>query len=347
MSGSWNALAISLGLKGELPTADYYVLAGLGHLVATPFKRRPITRRGPHTFEVNDRLIVVRYADRDELALIAGRSWRSVHYVIDDMLPIAGDCAELPDAYRQRLRGFAADVLPRILDAEPEIVAPRREILALFPEHRGALLDPAHLHIAASHDHFDALAGSASAGRPMLRAAFLGTRSHGAGLEFLAALAAEAARLALPMQLTVFLGVHASPALRDNPLVVNRKPLPWNSFRRLLQQERFHVMLAPLPDTPFNKGRSITKLMDAAAVGAVGLFSNRLPFSDRVTHEQNGLLIADDVAAWVAALRAVVVDPARSRQIAAGGAELARKLGDPALLRAFWLPRLALEGRYG
>jgi len=344
MTGRLLTWALALGLRNELPTVDYYFLAALADRVSSPLARGKIDRLGPHTFACEGRLVVIRYATAEELSVLAGRKWNQVHYVIDDMLPIAGDCDELPASYRQRLRVFAREVLPRILDADPEVLTPRSETLELFPQHRGQLLDPAYLHLADDLAHFDGLEGQ-DPGRPVsiVRAAFLGTRSHGAGLDFLSEIADAINKSQLRLRLTVFLGSHIPPLLAKNPIVENRKPLSWPAFRRLLEKERFHLLLAPLPDTPFNKGRSITKLLDAAAVGAAGIYSNRLPFADRVTHGADGLLVGDNVENWLEAISGLAGNLERTRGIAAGGASLARRVGDPDRLRAFWQSRLAFE----
>lgn len=329
-----------LGARPELATVDYYFLSGLGRQVALPGGGGPIVRQGPHTFEANDRLVVIRYATASELALIAGRRWQRVHYVIDDMLPIAGTCPELPDAYRQRLATFAANTLPRILDAGPEIVAPRPETLDLFAGLSRALLDPAYLHVAADHGHFERLATDRQPGGS--RVAFLGTRSHGAGLAFLGEIVAALERRALPVRLTLFLGKHLPATLRRSAIIDNRAPLDWPAFRRFQQTERFHAMLAPLPDTPFNKGRSISKLLDAAAIGAVGLYSNRAPFAGRVSDGVDGLLLADDPRLWADAIAGLHARPAHAQAIAVAGAALARRLGDPKHVAGFWGGRLGL-----
>src|SRR5512134_269299 len=171
--------------RSDIPTVEFYFLAGLRGLVglADDGAEKPIVRLGPHTFARGAHLVVVRYANAEELALLR-RPWRSAHYVLDDMLPIARECRELPADYRARLGSFADDVLPRILALRPQIVAPSRAILDLFPDHEGALLDPACAlppPVPERFAHHD--------GRAPRRLAFLATRSHAASLGLLEAIA--------------------------------------------------------------------------------------------------------------------------------------------------------------
>ena len=113
--------------------------------------------------------------------------------------------------------------------------------------------------------------------------------------------------------------------------------------RQDIARERFHALLAPLPLSPFNAGRSITKIFDAAAVGACGLFSDRAPFRGAVTSGENGLLLADDPARWVAEILRLSENPSDALRLAKGGAALARQLGDPQRLRNFWIERMGLK----
>ena len=100
---------------------------------------------------------------------------------------------------------------------------------------------------------------------------------------------------------------------------------------------------APLPESPFNRGRSITKLMDVAAVGAVGLYADRAPFRPAVTHGHDGLLLSDEPRRWAEALIGLAVDSRSAAALAAGGLRLAAQRGDRRRLRRFWAGRLGLK----
>lgn len=327
-----------------LPTADYYFLAGVGDLVsatgiATP--RQPIVRFGPHTWAHADRLVIVRYVEPRELAAIEAIRWRSVHYVIDDLIPAAADSLELPADYREKLTRFSTTLLPRILAMAPTVVAPSEAILSLFPEHPRRRLDPACLPLLDP-----AGLPPPTAWQGPLRVAFLGTRSHAGSLPLLAAIAGRLERTAPDARLHVFLGRHlpASFAARRN--VVNMPPIGWELFPSYCRMARFHVGLAPVQDTPFARARSLTKLMDYAAVGAVGIFARRPPFEGVIVHGETGLLCDDGEEAWTAAILDVASAPRRAVDMARAGAALAAERGDPLRLRRFWLKALALDGSF-
>jgi hypothetical protein len=337
----WLQNLLTLRADQNIPTVDYYFLGAMRDLVQTGSgvtAAKPIIRLGPHTFAHSRRLVIIRYLTAGELTAVRSRTWERIYYVIDDMLPVAGSCAELPADYRARLVRFAAETLPQILALEPTVVAPRDEILSLFPRHPTERLDPMTLFLPDGTDHYQ---DTSSAANPF-RIAFLGTRSHTAGLDFLVPVLAAVAAAGRDVRVVLFFGHHLPKPLNRLPQVESRRPLPWSRYNRVLQHERFHAVLAPLPETPFNRGRSITKFLDVAAVGAAGLFSARPPFTDAVTDGVHGLLLPDDLAAWRDSIVSLATDLATARRLAVAAQARARDLGDPARVRAFWRDRLGV-----
>jgi glycosyltransferase involved in cell wall biosynthesis len=318
-----------------IPTVDYYFMAALSSLVAghgRPEPGRPIARLGPHTLAHRSRVVIFRYTTRSELARLRELGPERVYYLIDDMLPLARACRELPVDYRRRLVRFTRDLLPQILELNPTIIAPSDAILALFPDHAGERLDPALLAVASHHRHF------ASPGP--FRLAFLGTRSHANGFDFLAPVLEQVLTNGQHITLTAFFGRYLPPRIARLPGVENHAPLPWADYRDRMAGERFHALLAPLPDTPFNRGRSLTKLMEAAATGAALLTSVRAPFNDAIETGRDGLLLGDDPAEWIREIQCLTADRDAARSLAEGGARLARRVGDPDRLALFWRERL-------
>ncbi len=320
-----------------IPTLDYYFIKAMGLFIASganPEPSRPIVRLGPYTFVHLRRAVIFRYVTPNELDLIRASNPERVYYLIDDMLPLAHACRELPADYRERLVKFTREVLPLILDLNPTVVAPSDAILALFPHHAGERLDPAYLAVAPDRDHF--------ADSGPLRLAFLGTRSHANGLDFLAPILEQVLTGDGDITLTVFFGRHLPTRIARLPGVENHAPLPWADYRTRMAPERFHVLLAPLLDTPFNRGRSLTKLMEAAAAGAALMASDRLPFSAAIKAGRDGLLLGDVAGDWVREIRRLAADREAARILAEGTTRLARRFGDPEKLDLFWRQRLGL-----
>ena len=268
IAATWRKLFGSFASYQDIPTVDYYFLGALRDLVRAPndtVSDRPILRCGPTTFVVGRRLVIVRYLSPKELTWIRRQAFEQVYYVIDDMLPIAEHCSELPASYRSRLARFTRDMLPNILALSPTIVAPNQAILELFPNRPTELIHPSCLQVADDFSHF----GSETSRPHQVRLAFLGTRSHAAGMSFLTPVLQRLGRRS-DIRCTLFFGKHIPAQLKSLPSIDNRNPLSWEEYRQFSASERYHMVLAPLPDTPFNRGRSLTKVMETAGVGGSG-----------------------------------------------------------------------------
>jgi len=116
----------------------------------------------------------------------------------------------------------------------------------------------------------------------------------------------------------------------------------WGAFQRVLKRERFHLAVAPSLDTPFNRARSINKVLDHAAVGTAGLYSSCSPAAAVVKNGRDGMLLENDPQVWRLELERLITEPDRMRQIAVGGMELSAQIGDPARVRMFWEKRFDL-----
>ena len=332
-------VAASSRLPAPLPTADYYFLGGVDDLVAPgcePSVDRPIVRLGPNTWAHADRLVIIRYLTQSEAVAVEAGRWRSVHYVVDDLLPAVAMSDDLPADYRMRLVKFTETMLPRILALRPVIVAPSQAILDVFAGFQRLKLDPCFLALREGLPPpmpFD--------GR--LEIGFLGTRSHAATLPLLARLAEDLDDAGCEARLHLYFGKHLPRSLSDLRTIVNHDPVPWPEFADFCRRTQFHIAVAPVQRTSFAMARSITKLMDHAAVGAAGIYSDRPPFSSVVTHGRDGILSGDAATYWADAVLGLVGDPTRMAQVACAGSALAARLGDPVHVRRFWIEALGIE----
>jgi glycosyltransferase involved in cell wall biosynthesis len=71
---------------------------------------------------------------------------------------------------------------------------------------------------------------------------------------------------------------------------------------------RWDVAISPLMDTPFNRCKSDIKFLDYSAIGGAGIYSRVPAYESSVRHSQTGLLVDNDVGAWVEALETLLSD---------------------------------------
>jgi len=114
-------------------------------------------------------------------------------------------------------------------------------------------------------------------------------------------------------------------------------------------QPAWHIGLAPLLDTPFNRSKSSIKAMDYAAIGLPTLASDTPAYRGSIADGPAGQLVANDPAAWHAALDWLIRDQSLRRSMAerarAAFAERGTLFGDAERRRAAW--RSLLPGLQG
>lgn len=78
----------------------------------------------------------------------------------------------------------------------------------------------------------------------------------------------------------------------------------------------WHIAIAPLRDTPFNRCKSDIKFLDYSAIGAAGIYSRVPAYELSVRHLETGWLAENDVGAWVEALEELLSNDGLRIQIA-------------------------------
>jgi hypothetical protein len=166
--------------------------------------------------------------------------------------------------------------------------------------------------------------------------AFTGALTHRAGLGFLAGALRRFLDAHPGAELYCAANHRLPPPLRDHPALRRVGPTAWPAYRRALPTMARRIAVYPLPDTPFARARSRSKLIEHAVMGAAPLYSAHWPRGPGAAAEGAGLALEADPEAWAAALAALAASPARARALAAGATALARRLEDPARQRALW-----------
>jgi hypothetical protein len=265
-------------------------------------------------------VVVVRYLSRPWLGPLAAlrRSGTPVAFLMDDDLLDPAAQAELPRAYRRSLWQRITHLrrrLPELVDqiwVTSEALAGKYESLgveqlALYPH--PSLLKP----------------------RPRLQLAYLGTSVHEAEIQWLHPLLETLQNRHEHTHVELF-GDHAqNRRFRALPRVRILHPMRWPNYLAETGHGRIDILLTPLLASPFNAARAPVKLIDAARCGAAGLYSNRPPYQGFVRHGQDGLLLDDDPACWLAAIERLIANPDERGRLAAGARRRALSLaaGEP------------------
>lgn len=107
------------------------------------------------------------------------------------------------------------------------------------------------------------------------------------------------------------------------PEVHPHRHSPWQedigAYYRLLD---WHIALAPLADTPFNRSKSDIRLLEAAALGFPVVASHVAAYRDSLQHGETGYLVRSH-GEWLKYLRILVLDPDARREMSTKAREWA------------------------
>lgn len=266
-----------------------------------------------------------------------------VAYLIDDDIEAAASDPTLPAAYRKRMAAIARRQ-PHLLQLCDEVVACSDALAERFTSlhERVSVLTPPLIASLPSLEHF---AEPPSASSPW-RVGFYGTRAHLQDLQHIAPALSALQQTQRGTHLEVMLGKFTPADIAELPNTTMPEPLPWQAFRRYQARQQVHIGLAPLLATRFNAGKSFIKFLDIAAMGGVGIYSNRYPYDQVVKHGINGLLVGDSPEEWQAALQQLIQHPAETARMARQAAQDAQRIGDPRHASHFWQARLGSGSVY-
>lgn len=107
----------------------------------------------------------------------------------------------------------------------------------------------------------------------------------------------------------VAIGPNAKKVSTAIPDTIVTPVLSLAEFRRFVSTLTNPIGLIPLDDSEFSSCKSAIKYYDYSLCGLVTVCSNVPPYSDVISHEQNGFLVANDPQSWFAQIRRLVEDP--------------------------------------
>lgn len=115
---------------------------------------------------------------------------------------------------------------------------------------------------------------------------------------------------------------------RDLPRVSVLHPMTWQNYLAYTKTHRLDIGLAPLLDSDFNLARGPVKFYDFVRMGAVGVYSNRSPYSDFIEQNVNGVLLENDQQKWIKALSVLINTETKRSELARNAKKHAYSLAD-------------------
>lgn len=306
----------------DSPTADLYFRNACGDLLDGQ-----VEEIAPTVFASSSACLVMRHAMR------APRlpSRRRLIYLIDDDVDAGTTDDTLPFLYRQKLRMVEQPAGRRLGRFAGVAVVSSPVLARLFmPLLQTHMLRPYWSDPFAALTHFDQLDND------WIEMAYLGSSVHRSDLRFLAPIVVRLLdqfpqlRFHLPERHRLPLGLDRHP--RVHPI----RGLGWTAYRRAISGRQFHLALYPLMDTPFNRARSVNKLIEHAVVGAAPVYSSTWHEGLKARDAGAGLAVPNDPEAWFQSVCRLIIDKAEMRALAHGARALAHKLNQAEPQRRLW-----------
>lgn len=308
---------------GAIPTVDYYLTPRLQGVAYSRFDARVFDAAAlalpPGTF-----VVIVRHAAPVWLRFLEGESarWSGVAYLMDDDIPAAWHCRDVPLDYGFWTSGRylrIARLLPLVCD---RIWVSTAALQARYP---GTHVVPP-LPFAASRQ---------PAPRGTRRWGYHGTRIHQRELRWLVPVVRLVQEAVPDAEFEVFEGERVARLFAGIPRVRVLAPMSWPEYLAHCHNSNLAVGLAPLLPGRFNAARSPTKAFDIARCGAVGVFSEREPYLSALAGS-GAALLPDDAQTWAAEIVRLLRDDAlrseRYRHMARWMEEAGRDVGIAALI---------------
>jgi glycosyltransferase involved in cell wall biosynthesis len=299
--------------RGENPSTDYYLrprlvsFAGpteIADLASDPAASKLLAPGGGRALTV----VICRYASSAWLEALQGARDRlaRVAFFMDDDLPEMMRSRDIPAAARGKVAlNFAAHA-ERLEAVCSEIWVSTPTLAERYPETRARILSP--LPDAeppppvADVSPIVVYHGTDVHEREQRFVLEIASRSPEADFEIIgdAELVRRAARLG---------NVRVTPQL------------PWPDYRKAQLGRQAAISLAPLFASALNDARAPVKAIDAARLGAAGLFADAPAYGSHVRDGVDGLILPMKPSAWAAAIGALLADPQRRLRLAQAARE--------------------------
>ena len=303
-----NWTQIALLHQGAGSTIDHFVRLPLeesGRQILEIDTSQPPVPAMASLLGVMAQVVVVRYLPRPWLQVLGRLRHQGTEliYLMDDDLLDPAAQEDLPSSYRHRLQERITRrrrLVPLLFDAL-WVTSP---VLAERYRHLGARCLPLRPHPKL-------LQGSSR-----FQLAYLGTSVHWPEMQFLMPVLQELQRRHFQTHVDVFGDHKVNRLFRALPRMRIIHPMGWNQYLAETGTHRVDLLLCPLLESPFNAARAPVKFIDAARTGAVGLYSDRLPYRGWIRDGVDGVLVGDDPSDWFEAIETLILETSRRLSLA-------------------------------
>lgn len=294
--------SIAIVSPGHIPTVDFYItsrLKGVDSSNVFRFETLDIDAAAS-ALPMGTFVIIVRHTSSAWIKFIEAHSnlWSGVAYLMDDDIPNAILCRDIPFDYAMwtssrylQVRKGLARVCDRVwLSTEP--------LMKRYKHVKAHLMPP---------QYFGEMRKATPAG--VKRWGYHGTRVHKREIKWLLPIV-SAVQEALPeAEFEVFGDGSVARQFRGIPRVHVIPAMSWVDYLQYCDSANLAVSLAPMLKGRFNDARSYTKAFDIARCGAIGVFSMSEPYH-ALQAGSGASVLQNNQAQWVKEIVSLLQDDA-------------------------------------
>lgn len=295
--------------EGEAPTDDIYLGTFIDKLIDnTPIEKYiAIDLLSDDINELDTSLfigayvVVSRYINGELLQTLTRQFQHTfkVAYLIDDDLLAAFNSTLLPASYRWRMSKRAIRDFLFMTELADEVIVINEFLFKKYQSAKTKLLPPSG-HQYGPNFISDKLKTKKPTER--IKIFYHGTRVHSQDLDLLAPTLFTLLEKYEHIDLEIGCQGYMPEILAKHPRVNILPNLPWPEFKQHIKDNHGSIGLAPVLDTPYNRGKSVIKYFDIAAYGAFGIYSNLAPYNQFINNDIDGILVDNDPALWMRAI---------------------------------------------
>jgi hypothetical protein len=284
-----------------MPSTDYFVMPR-ARLMGVPISlvdSAKLTSPPAALFAAGTLVIFVRYIEAAwGKAVLRAKSaglLSGLIYFTDDDLFDPGSLRNVPAKYAGKIRKLAP-ALKWLAKHRVRLWVASRYLQEKYPDHAPELIFP-----CPEKTLYERLAGP--------KIFYHGTASHGDEINWLVPIIRQVQERCTDTAFEIIGDLAVNRLYRGIPRVAVLHPMSWDNYRAYCANADLQIGLAPLLDTPFNAGRSITKFFDVVRCGAIGIYSNREPFRSFIRDRQDGFLLENSPELWAETIVSLAKDP--------------------------------------
>lgn len=302
---NYNAIILS---EGHTATTDYYLvphLESLGYSISfcdSRFQPPEIAN-----FSNCQMIIISRYISSEWLLFlkkIQSSNLKIVYFMDDDLFDLRA-LQGLPKRYQWKILTKALRHRSQLQKLCDEFWVSTLYLAEKYAQLQPILLNPVVL-----------LPSSLPRKKPVY-VCYHGTSSHQGEIEWLLSVITTVQLHSEHIHFELFGSQKVAKAVSKIPRVSVLHQMSWSNYLSFTSTQKRDIALAPLLKGAFNAARGPTKFYDYARMGAVGLYSDVLPYEGFIRDGVDGFLLSNQPSLWIEKLLELADDEFQRKTLSA------------------------------